>query len=157
MNRTLNCIFFALRSLVLVALAVAALIAAPQAQAANFLEKQIYLFGPRYDGDLPPCEYALDTIASRFAQKEGGYWNSALQIQGFDKVREIAFRPWASESIPRRFCSARAMVSDGIVRDVYFSIIEDGGFAGFGQGVEWCVTGLDRNWAYSPGCRAARP
>ena len=32
-----------------------------------------------------------------------------------------------------------------------------GGFAGFGQGVEWCVTGLDRNWAYNPGCKAARP
>jgi hypothetical protein len=136
---------------------VAALFAAPQAQAAGFFERGIYLSGPRYDGVLPPCEEALGTIASRFAQKEGGYWNSALQIQGFDKVREIAFRPWASESIPRRFCSARAMVSDGIARDVYFSIIEDGGFAGFGDGVDWCVVGLDRNWAYSPRCRMAKP
>jgi hypothetical protein len=24
-------------------------------------------------------------------------------------------------------------------------------------GVEWCVAGLDRNWAYNPACRAARP
>ena len=38
-----------------------------------------------------------------------------------------------------------------------YSIIEDGGFAGFGQGVEWCVTGLDRNWAYNPACKAAGP
>ena len=42
------------------------------------------------------------------------------------------------------------MLSDGKVRTVHYSIIEDGGFAGFGQGVEWCVTGLDRNWAYNP-------
>ena len=44
------------------------------------------------------------------------------------------------------------MVSDGKVRTVHYSIIEDGGFASMGQGVEWCVIGLDRNWAYNPGC-----
>ena len=31
------------------------------------------------------------------------------------------------------------MLSDGKMRTVHYSIIEDGGFAGFGQGVEWCV------------------
>jgi hypothetical protein len=126
------------------------------ASAAGFFERGIWLSGPRYDGDLPACESALDTIASRFAEKESGYWNSALQITGFDKVREIAFRPWATESIPRRFCTAQAVVSDGKKRTVNFSIIEDGGFAGFGAGVEWCVVGLDRNWAYNPACRMAR-
>jgi hypothetical protein len=49
------------------------------------------------------------------------------------------------------------MISDGKMRTVHYSIIEDGGFASFSQGVEWCVTGLDRNWAYNPGCRSARP
>jgi hypothetical protein len=49
------------------------------------------------------------------------------------------------------------MLNDGKMRTVHYSILEDGGFAGYGQGVQWCVTGLDRNWAYSPGCRAAKP
>jgi len=40
---------------------------------------------------------------------------------------------------------------------VHYSIIEDGGFAGFTDGVEWCVVGLDRDWAYNPACKAARP
>ena len=35
--------------------------------AAGWLEKGIYLSGPRYDGDLPACEAGLGTIASRFA------------------------------------------------------------------------------------------
>jgi hypothetical protein len=126
-------------------------------QAAGLFEKGIWLSGPNYDGVLPPCEYALGEIASKFAKKEGGYWNSDLQISGFDKIREIAFRPWTSDNIPRRYCSARAMITDGIPRAVYYSIIEDGGFAGFNFGVEWCVVGLDRNWAYSPRCRMARP
>jgi hypothetical protein len=51
------------------------------------------------------------------------------------------------------------MISDGRPRQVHYSIIEDGGFAGtgFSSGVEWCVVGLDRNWAYGRNCRAARP
>ena len=128
--------------------------AAP-AQAANFLELNFYLSGPRYDGDLPPCEAALSRIQSRFSHKEGKFWNSALEITGFDDVREIAFRPWQSNSIPRRFCTATAMISDGKPRRVNFSLIEDGGLAGYGTGVEFCAVGLDRNWAYNPACKAA--
>lgn len=126
-------------------------------QAANLLEKGIWLSGPLYDGDLPPCESALGTISSQFAEKESGFWNSAVQINGFEQVREVAFRPWQSSTIPRRFCESRALMSDGKVTMVRYSIIEDGGLAGYGAGVEWCVVGYDRNWAYNPACRIARP
>jgi hypothetical protein len=127
------------------------------AHAANWLEMNFWLSGPRYDGVVPPCEAGLDTIASRFATKEGRFWNSDLQILGFDKVRETAFRPWAENTIPRRFCSAVAAVSDGSTHAVYYSIGEDTGFIGATWGVSWCVTGLDRNWAYNPRCKMARP
>jgi hypothetical protein len=127
------------------------------AHAANWLEKNFYLSGPRYDGLLPPCEAGLDTIASRFAQKEGRFWNSDLRILGFEHVRESAFGPWADGTIPRRFCSAVATVSDGRKHDVYYWIGEDTGMIGSSWGVEWCVTGLDRNWAYNPNCKMARP
>lgn len=126
------------------------------AQAANPLEMNFWLSGPRYDGVLPPCELALGTISAQFAEKEGTFWNSALQITGYDRVRETGFRPWTSANVPRRYCSARAMLNDGKPRTVDYSISEDGGFAGYGPGVEWCVVGLDRNWAFNPRCRAAR-
>src|SRR6185369_13290287 len=103
---------------------------------------------PRYDGDLPPCEAGLDRVSNQFAEKESKFWNSTLQITGYDRVHEIAFRPWQSDNIPRRYCAAMAMISDGKPRPVYFSIVEDGGFAGFSHGVEFCVVGLDRNWAF---------
>jgi hypothetical protein len=127
------------------------------AQAANPLELNFWLSGPQYDGRVAPCDAALSTISSEFREKEGKFWNSDLQITGFGDIRETAFRPWQSDNIPRRYCSAAVMLSDGKPRTVHYSIIEDGGFAGIGQGVEWCVTGLDRNWAYSPACRSARP
>jgi len=127
------------------------------AQAANPLELNFWLSGPRYDGRVAECERALATITHQFWEKESTFWNSSLQITAYGQVHETAFRPWQSDNIPRRYCSAEAMLSDGKVRAVHYSIIEDGGFAGYDQGVEWCVVGLDRNWAFSPNCRAARP
>jgi hypothetical protein len=138
-------------------LAVAILIFNTQVHAANWVEKNFWLSGPRYDGILPACDAALGKIASRFAEKESKFWNSNLQILGYDGVREIAFRPWASETIPRRFCSAEAIISDGRHHVVYYSIGEDTGIIGASWGVEWCVVGLDRNWAYNPACKMAQP
>jgi hypothetical protein len=126
------------------------------AQAANPFELNFWLSGPRYDGRVAACEAALGTITSQFHEKESTFWNSALEITAYGRVHETAFRPWQSDNIPRRYCSADATLSDGKLRTVYYSIIEDGGFAAFGQGVEWCVTGLDRNWAYNPSCRSAK-
>jgi hypothetical protein len=127
------------------------------AQAANPLELNFWLSGPKYDGRVASCEAALSTISSQFQEKESTFWNSALTITGFGNIHQIAFRPWQSDNIPRRYCSGDAMLSDGKTRQVHYSIIEDGGFSGFDQGVEWCVTGLDRNWAGNPRCRSAMP
>ena len=127
------------------------------ALAANPAELNFGLFGPSYDGRVKECGAALGTITSQFQEKEGNFWNSPLQIVAYGNIHEIAFRPWQSDNIPRRYCSGEAQTSDGKVHKVHYSIIEDGGFAGYNQGVEWCVTGLDRNWAYNPQCRAAQP
>ena len=126
-------------------------------QAAGWLEKSAWMSGPRYDAVLPHCEAALGTIAERFATKEGRFWNSDLQILDFERVRQTAFMTWRTGTVPRRFCAAVAAVSDGRKRAVYYSIVEDGGMIGASWGVEWCVVGLDRNWAYNPGCRMAQP
>ena len=127
------------------------------AQAAGWLEKTVYMTGPRYDGALPPCEAGLGKIAARFAEKEGRFWNSDLQILDFERVREVAPGSWARSMIPRRFCQATAHVSNGRKHAVYYSIGEDTGMIGANWGVEWCVAGLDRNWAYNPRCKMARP
>jgi hypothetical protein len=148
------------RGIIPLALAtVLGLFLAGQARAAGFLEKNFWLSGPRYDRWLPPCDYpaALQRISARFAEKESRYWNSSLTIEDFKRVRETAYLPWAHDTIPRRYCRAVALVSDGRPRRIYYSIGEDTGFIGFSWGVEWCVDGLDRNLAYNPHCKMARP
>ena len=126
------------------------------ASAASLLEKNFYLFGPDYTAELPACENALTVIEWQFSIKEGRFWNSDLKILSWDNVREIR-NTWAPDTIPRRFCRATAYVSDGKPHVVNFWIGEDTSLVGGGPGVEWCVVGLDREWAYNPGCKMARP
>jgi hypothetical protein len=132
---------------------------APPAHAANWLEMNFWMSGPRYSGKLPPCDHpvALSKIQYLFAVKERRFWQSDLRISGFQGVREIAFRPWAPDTIPRRFCAGIALTSDGVERELYYSIGEDTALIGATWGVEWCVVGVDRNWAFNPGCKMARP
>ena len=134
-------------------------LSAGTAGAANWLEMNFYLSGPRYDGVLPPCDYpdALSKIASRFNQKENAFWNTDLKIVTFEKIRETAFRAWAANTIPRRFCSGVVEVSDGRKHPIHYAIAEDTGMIGAKWGVEWCVVGLDRNWSYNPACKMAKP
>ncbi|MCX7327079.1 MAG: hypothetical protein NTW00_02815, partial [Hyphomicrobiales bacterium] len=97
----------------------------------------------------------LGTVTSWFQSREATYWNSSLQIGGYDKVRERGLRPWGANFVPRRFCSARAHLSDGKVRHVNYFVRESIGMFGNTWEVIWCVVGLDRHRTYAPGCEQA--
>jgi len=140
------------------ALALAVVVAVPS-RAASPLEKNFWLSGPRYDREIPACDYppALDRIIANFRTKEFRFWNSELRIIGIEDIRETAVLPWAAQSIPRRYCSGVALINDGSRHPMKYSIAEDTGMIGADWGVNFCVTDLDRNWAYNPECRAAGP
>jgi len=135
------------------------IVSLPSARAANWLEKNFWLSGPNYSRDMPACDYApaLDEIIANFQTKEARFWNSELKIVGIEDIRQSAYLPWAAQSIPRRFCSGTALINDGARHAIYYSIASGTGMIGAGWGVNFCVVGLDRNWAYNPACRAARP
>jgi hypothetical protein len=112
-----------------------------------------------YDGVLPACgdPAVFERIQGRFHDREAEFWNTGLEILGFGKVKEIGYKTNGEDYIPRRYCTAWAYLNDEKSRQVSYSINEDLGIIGFGFGVEWCVGGLDRNDAYAPNCKMARP
>ena len=118
-------------------------------------EKRIF----PYDTQLPACHdvAVLEKIASYFAEKESKFWQSSLRIAEYEQIRPLAWRPWGLDYIPRRFCTGKVITSDGVRRRIDYSVREDLAVIGVSWGVEWCVHGLDRNWAYEPACRMARP
>lgn len=111
-----------------------------------------------FSANLPACDDpgVLGTIASRFQQKESLFWHSQLQIVDYDHIRESGFRSNGLDYIPRRYCTARASLSDKRRHAVVYWIGDKLGIIGTGYGVEWCVVGLDRNDAFAPNCREAR-
>ncbi|WP_457796513.1 hypothetical protein [Methylocystis sp. S23] len=117
-----------------------------------------YRYTP-YSGVLPLCSDpgVLKEIADTFAWRELQYWNSGLAIADFESASEFGYRTNGLSYIPRRYCQAEAVFSDGARRRVVYNIGEALGFIGLGSGVTWCVVGLDRNHAFSPNCRAAGP
>jgi len=145
-----------MKSLAVAIVVLMALAGAARAQGYSTPAEQRY---SAYDAQLPACDDpgVLGRISDRFGQKESEFWNSSLQIGGYDRVRQIGFRANGLGYIPRRYCLARAQFGDLRPRTVVYQIEEDLGIIGWGYGVEWCVIGLDRNLAYAPGCQALRP
>lgn len=145
-----------MRSAVILAAALAACGTARAADAPYSREARGIVAEPQL---LPPCDSpgVFRKIAVAFEDKESEYWHSDLTLVTFNSPVELGYRPWGPEFIPRRFCVARTLVSDGIEREVYYSVGKDTGTLGIFDGVTWCVTGLDRNLAYAPGCKMAGP
>lgn len=112
-----------------------------------------------FSGEVPACNHegVLGRIQGRFLERETKYWQSGLEIQGFNDIRESGLRTAGVDLIPRRFCKARAVMNDGKIRNVTYSIAENQGVIGWSWGVEWCVTGLDHHRAFGAGCAAAGP
>lgn len=116
-----------------------------------------------WTGVIPACEEpaVLSKIQGRFAHREDKFWNSGLRIVGYEHVRPVAYRPWGTEMIPRRYCSGVAYVAETpeIVRKraINYVIQEDLGPIGMTWNVAWCVVGIDRHMANAPNCRMDRP
>jgi hypothetical protein len=112
-----------------------------------------------YSGKVPECAHqsVLDKIQGRFQHREETYWKSGLLIETFNHIHETGLRANGVDMIPKRFCKAKAVFNDGRVRNVSYWIGENLGMIGWGWGVEWCVSGLDRHRAYGPNCRAVGP
>jgi hypothetical protein len=112
-----------------------------------------------YDAVLPECKDGAVTglIAKRFAERETNFWASSLVVNEVSQIKQSGFRPNGFDLIPRRYCTASVRLSNHKKHRLDYIIVEDAGIIGLNYGVEWCISGLDRNYAYDGGCRAARP
>ena len=107
-----------------------------------------------FSADLATCESAgvLDTIQSRFNGTERRYWGGTVEITGFEKTRQAAFRPHGLDLVPRRYCQTVALLSNNRKAVVRYAIIDGYGLAAHGSGIQFCVQGYDRNHTAMPSC-----
>jgi hypothetical protein len=110
-----------------------------------------------FSGDLPLCDDIgiMSALKDQFDSKQFWFGDDDLTIASFEPAVEVGFRKHGADFIPRRYCEVNAMFNDGRAREVKYNIIEGGGFAGFGPGVEFCAVGQDKAHAYPPHCSGA--
>jgi hypothetical protein len=112
-----------------------------------------------YAGNLPACSSpeVISHVTSQFGWREWEYWSSGLTIAAVDRIGEIGYRTWGQDFIPRRYCSARVLLSNQRYAKVDYAVRDRLGLFMMGWDVTWCVTGLDRHKSFAPECRMARP
>jgi hypothetical protein len=92
-------------------------------------------------------------IISRFNWADKHTWYRGVGISNIDGQYErsvVAFGPYP---IYRRYCRARAWLSNNTRHTVYYRIERGMGLAGTGYKVEFCIAGYDPWRVYNGGCR----
>lgn len=80
-----------------------------------------------------------------------------VAITDFHRIHQHRYIPFSDKRpIARRYCGATALLSDGRKRTVWYLIEDRMGYAGIGDGVEFCVSGFDRWKVYNGRCRVLR-
>jgi hypothetical protein len=100
----------------------------------------------------------LARIASKFRHQVTYVPNLPdVDIVHFGRIHERRYIPYGEQRpIARRYCGATALLSDGRKRKIWYLIEDRMGFAGIGDGVEFCVSGFDRWRVYNGHCRVLR-
>jgi len=95
-------------------------------------------------------------VAGQIARADADYIGD-LRIRALTRVVETAYTINRPSPYARRFCEARAQMSDGRTRRVYYAIMEHSGFVGVSWNLRACVAGLDPWRVYDGRCRTVRP
>ncbi len=99
----------------------------------------------------------LSFIDQRFDYKARRYLQADLDILGFDRVSNthVDYRD-ETHPIQRVYCHAKVDMNDGHRRDLWYMIESGMGFAGLGERVRFCISGLDPWYVDGRQCRSVR-
>lgn len=145
-------------SRLLTLLAVAACLGVTAAEAADLRVAAPAATRPAPTVDAADCgdEATLAKIVERFAWAEANTWHRGYVIERIEAPR-LRYRNEDGPSMIRhRHCEARAVMTDGSARPVFYTVEERMGLASIGRGVTFCVLGLDPWHIYDSACRTLR-
>lgn len=106
----------------------------------------------------PQCQNqsVLNRIAGKFAWAERNTWRRGFVIDEIISPRlnyQVLNGP---TSIRHDHCLARAVMTDGRVRNLYYMVERGQGFASIGNRVQFCIVGLDPWRVYGAACSTVR-
>jgi hypothetical protein len=142
-------------------LALAALIAAGATAIPGGKARAADLSGTYAEEEPGICGQAwvLRSITSRFRHQVTHVPHlPKVAITNFYRIHQHRYLPAYDDEwpIPRLYCGATVVLSDGDSRDIWYLIEGGQGYAGIGDNVEFCVAGFDRWMVYNGRCRVLR-
>jgi hypothetical protein len=110
-------------------------------------------------GKLPGCDEprVLNQVQRRIAYGSTRVLGYHLAIESFDAINQNAIKADGASWIDRRYCTAKAWLSNGKSSEVVYLIEATQGFAGIGYKVQSCLPRYDRWRIYDAWCRSIRP
>lgn len=108
---------------------------------------------------LPSCDAGrvIQQIIEKAAYADARQWHTGIVVDGVDRAHQTRHVGSPGAGLrERRWCEARAHMSDGRTRQVFYLIEGHAGFAGIRYGVESCIAGRDFWNVYGGNCRAIR-
>lgn len=108
---------------------------------------------------LPVCDEAkvVAKVVNKFAYYDANVIGSGLAITNIGDIRETKVNVDGPSLIPRRYCDATAILSDGSRSEVVYLIEYQAGFASIYYGVQSCLPAYDPYRVYGAWCRSICP
>ncbi|WP_321502194.1 cytoplasmic protein [Breoghania sp.] len=117
----------------------------------------VYFDINKRDVRVPVCDApsVLSAVKRTIARAEYAY-RGGLTVETMDRVAQTSFTQNRKSPIARRYCRARAYLSNGRAHPLYYMIEEYAGFVGVSWNVEACLPGHDRWKVHDGYCRTVR-
>ena len=98
----------------------------------------------------------LARIAKRFAWAERNTWQRGYHIAAIESPR-LRYTVFNGPSMIRhRHCRAVALLSNGAKRTLFYTVSAGMGLASIGNGVDFCLVGVDPWRVHGSACRSLR-
>lgn len=97
------------------------------------------------DRSVPECTSpsVLDTVRGKFAAADAGVIHAGLALVAVDRIVQDHAGQGDPSPYARRYCEARASLSDGKTTTLYYLVEEQAGFVGVTWNVDVCLLGYE--------------
>ncbi len=110
------------------------------------------------DESVPDCAQGavIETIRSKFDTAAARVLNANLALGPVDRIVQDYAGQNDPSPIARRYCVARATMSDGHKTTLYYLVEQEAGFVGVTWNVEFCLAGYEPWRVHDGRCHTVR-
>ncbi len=110
------------------------------------------------DRSVPECTSpaVLDTVRGKFAAADAGMIRAGVSIAAVDRIAQEYAGQNDPSPIARRYCVARAALSDGKITTLYYLVEQQAGFVGVTWNVDVCLLGYEPWRVHDGRCHTVR-